>query len=178
MLQKYAIMLLSKMIFLGHKNTFSHKTVKKHIKRLQDSRIEANCHSMLSSSALVLLKLSEASSPESSTSSLLLETVVNFVPEAKLSDRLLVLQPGSLRLAIFSYWVMWKLRMRNMHGAKTQLDYAGIMCDALKGELCSKLCQHNICTPTSVVYHLCPNFVRLRCGFHSQCLPQSQFYYT
>jgi len=50
---------------------------------------------MLSGSALVLLELSEASSPESSTSSSL-ETVVN------LSDRLLVLQlAGSLSLAIF-----------------------------------------------------------------------------
>ena len=31
------------------------------------------------------------------------ETVVNLVPEAKLSDRLLVLQPGSFHSAIFSY---------------------------------------------------------------------------
>ena len=56
---------------------------------------------MLSDSALVLLELSEASSHESSTSSPSLENVVdlNLVPEAKLSDRLLVLQPGSLRLA-------------------------------------------------------------------------------
>ena len=38
---------------------------------------------MLSGSALVLLELSEASSPESSTSSPSLETVVNLVPEAK-----------------------------------------------------------------------------------------------
>ena len=59
MLQKYAIMLLCKLIFLlilGHKNTFSHKT---------------------------------GIFPESSTSSPSLETVVNLVPEAKLSDRLL-----------------------------------------------------------------------------------------
>ena len=54
-------------------------------------------YSMLSGSALVLLELSEASSPECSTSSPLLETVLNLVPEATLSDRLLVLQPGSLR---------------------------------------------------------------------------------
>ena len=38
---------------------------------------------MLSGSALVLLKLSEASSPESSTSSASLKTMVNLVPEAK-----------------------------------------------------------------------------------------------
>ena len=38
---------------------------------------------MLSGSALVLLELSEASFPESSTSSPSLETVVNLVPEAK-----------------------------------------------------------------------------------------------
>ena len=43
MLHKYAIMLLSKIIFC-HKNTFSHRTVIKHIKRLQNSRIEAKCH--------------------------------------------------------------------------------------------------------------------------------------
>jgi len=82
MLQKYAIMLL---IFLGPA-AFS-------------------WDSMLSGSVLVLLELSEASSPESSTSSPSLETVVNLVPEAKLSDRLLVLQPGSLHSAIFSYRV-------------------------------------------------------------------------
>ena len=82
MLQKYAIMLL---IFLGP-DAFSRD-------------------SMLSGSALVLLKLLEASSPESSTSSPLLETVVNLVPEAKLSDRLLVLQPGLLRSAVLSYRV-------------------------------------------------------------------------
>ena len=61
MLQKYAIMLLSKIIFLGHKNTFSHRTVTKHTERLQNSRTEAS---------------------SSSTSSLSLETVVNLVPEA------------------------------------------------------------------------------------------------
>ena len=38
---------------------------------------------MLSGSALVLLELSEASSPESSSSSPSLETVINHVPEAK-----------------------------------------------------------------------------------------------
>ena len=73
---------------------------------------------MFSGLALVLLELSKESSPESSTSSLSLETVVNLVPEAKLSDRLLVLQLGSLRSAIFSYRVTWNLHMRNMHGAK------------------------------------------------------------
>ena len=49
---------------------------------------------MLSGSALVLLELSEASSPEFSTSSPSLESVVNLVPEAELSDRLLVLPQG------------------------------------------------------------------------------------
>ena len=39
--------------------------------------------SMLSGSALVLLELSEASSPESTSSSPSLETVINPVPEAK-----------------------------------------------------------------------------------------------
>ena len=53
-------------------------------------------YSMDSGLARVLLKFLEASSPESSTSSPSLETVVNLVPEATLSDRLLVLQPGSL----------------------------------------------------------------------------------
>ena len=38
---------------------------------------------MLSGSALVLLELSEASSPESTSSSPSLETVINPVPEAK-----------------------------------------------------------------------------------------------
>ena len=107
-----------------------------------------NFYSMLSGSALVLLKLSEASSPESSTSSPSLETVVNVVPEAKLSDRLLILQPGLLCLAIFSYRVTWKLHMRNTHGAKKEPNYAGIMLDALKGQLCLKLCWHNIRTPS------------------------------
>ena len=63
MLQKYAIMLLSKIIFLGHKNTFSHRTVTKHIERLQNSR-------------------TEASSSSTSSPSLDRETVVNLVPEA------------------------------------------------------------------------------------------------
>ena len=40
------------------------------------------------------------------------------VPEAKLSDRLLVLQPGSLHSAILSYQVTWKLHMHTTHGAK------------------------------------------------------------
>ena len=72
-------------------------------------------YSMLFGSALVLLELSEASSSESSTSSPSLETVVNLVPEATLSDRLLVLQPGSLRFFLSSHV---KLHMRNTHGAK------------------------------------------------------------
>ena len=72
-----------------------------------------NLYSMLSGSALVLLEFPEVSSRESSTSPPSLETVVNFVAEAKLSDGLLVLQPRSLRSAIFSHQVTWKLRMRN-----------------------------------------------------------------
>ena len=42
--KKYTIMLLSKIIFFGQKNTFSHRTVTKHIERLQNSRIETKCH--------------------------------------------------------------------------------------------------------------------------------------
>ena len=38
--------------------------------------------------------------------------------------------------------------MRNTNGAKKEPNYAGIMLDALKGQLCSKLCWHNIRTPT------------------------------
>ena len=38
--------------------------------------------------------------------------------------------------------------MRNTHGAKKEPNYAGIMLDALKGQLCSKLCWHNIRTPS------------------------------
>ena len=49
-------------------------------------------------------------------SSPLLETVVNLVPEAKLSGRLLVLQPDLVCSAIF--YDTWKLCMRNTHGAK------------------------------------------------------------
>ena len=74
---------------------------------------------------------------------------VDLVPEAKLSDRLLVLQPCLLRSAIFSYRVTWKLCMHNTHGDKTELNYAGIMLDALKGQLCSKLCWHNIRNPNA-----------------------------
>ena len=33
--------------FLGHKNTFSRRTVTKHIERLQNSRIEAKCHRLV-----------------------------------------------------------------------------------------------------------------------------------
>ena len=96
MLQKYTIMLLSKIIFLGHKNTFSHRTVTKHIERLQNSRIEAKCHRLVT---LVVLQN---------------QRCLNVV----LERTILMLQPGSLRLAIFFHRVMWKLRMRNTHGAK------------------------------------------------------------
>ena len=66
--------------------------------------------SMLSGSALALLELSEASSPESSSSSPSLETVVNLVPEAKATSTTIALRSA--------YRVMWKLRMSNTHGAK------------------------------------------------------------
>ena len=65
---------------------------------------------MLSGSALVLLELSEASSPESSTFSPSLETMVNLVPEAKATSTTIALRSA--------YRVMWKLHMSNMHGAK------------------------------------------------------------
>ena len=58
----------------------------------------------------------------------------------------MTLQPGSLCSAIFSYRVTWKLRMRNTHG----LQIIGIMLDALKGQLCLKLCRHNILTPSEL----------------------------
>jgi len=53
--------------------------------------------------------------------------------------------------------------MRNTHGAKKK-NYPGIMLNALKGQLCSKLCRHNIHTPTTETNflhsHLClSNFV-------------------
>ena len=38
------------------------------------------------------------------------------MPEAELSDRLQVVQPGLLHLAIISYQVTWKLCMRNVQG--------------------------------------------------------------
>ena len=62
MLQKYAIVLLSKIIFRDWLTAI---------------------HNTLSGSALLLLELLEASSLESSMSSPSLETAVNLVPEAK-----------------------------------------------------------------------------------------------
>ena len=103
MLQKYAILLLIKIMFLGHKNIFSHKTV-----------IEQVSYTNLKNRSKVSL-ISHACCTKDASS---LETVVNLVPEAKLSDRLLVLQPGVLRSAIFSYRVTWKLHTCNTHGAK------------------------------------------------------------
>ena len=105
-----------------------------------------------------MLELSEASSPESSTSSSL-ETVVN------LSDRLLVLQPaGSLNSAIFPVESCGNCACAIRTGLKKKTNYASIMLDALKGQLCSKLCRHNIRTPiteTNFLHsHLClSNFV-------------------
>ena len=95
MFQKYTIMLLSKIILLGHKNTFSYRTVTKHIERLQNSKIEAKCHRLVT---LVVLQNQRCLN-------LVLERII------------LMLQPGSLHLAIFSHQVTWKLRMRNTHGA-------------------------------------------------------------
>ena len=92
--KKYTIMLLSKIIFFGQKNTFSHRTVTKHIERLQNSRIEAKCHRLVT---LVVLQY---------------QRCLNVV----LERTILTLQPGSLRSAIFSYRVTWKLRMRIMYG--------------------------------------------------------------
>ena len=80
--------------FLGHKNTFSHRTVTKHIERLHNSRIEAKCHRLVT---LVVLQN---------------QRCLNVV----LEHTILMLQPGSLRSAIFSYRVTWKLRMRIMYG--------------------------------------------------------------
>ena len=124
MLQKYTIMLLSKIIYLGHVNTFSHRTVTKHIERLQNSRIEllleAKCQQLVT---LVVLQY---------------QRCLNVV----LEHTILTLQPGLLHSSIFSHRVTWKLCMRNMRGAT---NYASIMLDALKGQLCSKLCRHNIC---------------------------------
>ena len=81
--------------FLGHKNTFSRRTVTKHIERLQNSRIEAKCHRLVT---LVVLQN---------------QRCLNVV----LERTILTLQPGSLRSAIFFYRVTWKLRVRNTHGA-------------------------------------------------------------
>ena len=78
MLQKYAIMLLSKIIFRDWLTAIL--LLRRH--RPERSAVFSR-DSILSGSALVLLELSEASSPESSTSSPSLETVVNLVPEAK-----------------------------------------------------------------------------------------------
>ena len=77
MLQKYAIMLLSKIIFRDW------LTAILLLRHRPERSATFSRDSMLSGSALVLLELSEASSPEFSTSSPLLETVVNLVPEAK-----------------------------------------------------------------------------------------------
>ena len=74
MLQKYAIMLLIFHDWLITILLLQHKP---------ERSATFSRDSMLSSSALVLLKLSEPSSPESSTSSPSLETMVNLVPEAK-----------------------------------------------------------------------------------------------
>ena len=90
----YTIMLLSKIIFLDHKNTFSHRTVAKHIERLQNSRIEAKCHWLVT---LVVLQHKRC---------------LNIV----LERTILTLQLGSLCLAIFSHRVTWKLHIRNTHG--------------------------------------------------------------
>ena len=95
MLQKSAIMLLSKIVFRDWLTTILL------LRHGPEQSVAFSRGSMLSGSALVLLDLLEASS----TSSPSLETVVNLVPEAKLSHRLLVLQPGSLRSAICSYRV-------------------------------------------------------------------------
>ena len=64
--------------FLGHKNTFSHRTVTKHIERLQNSRIEAKCHQLVT---LVVLQH---------------QRCLNVVLECTI----LTLQPGPLRSAI------------------------------------------------------------------------------
>ena len=74
MLQKYAIMLLIFRDWLTAILLLRHRP---------EQSATFSRGSMLSGSALVLLELSEASSPESSTSSPSLETVVNLVPEAK-----------------------------------------------------------------------------------------------
>ena len=88
MLQKYAIMLLSKIIF---RDWLTAILLLRH--RLE--RLAAfSRDSIMSGSPLVLLELSETSSPEFSTSSPSLKSVVNLVPEAELSDRLLVLPQG------------------------------------------------------------------------------------
>ena len=74
MLQKYAIMLLIFHDWLIAILLLQHRP---------ERSAAFSRDSMLSGSALVLLELSEASSPESSTSSPSLETMVNLVPEAK-----------------------------------------------------------------------------------------------
>ena len=89
-----------------------------------------------SGSALVLLQLSEASCCDSSPS---LETVVN-VADARLSD-------GDL--APYCQYLYVSPENRTCAGQKyAQFKYASIMLDALKVQLCAKLCRHNIRTPS------------------------------
>ena len=71
---------------------------------------------MLSGSVLVLLELSEASSPESSTSSPSLETVVNLEPEAITQATSTTTGLVAFGHFFLSSHVKWKLRMRNTHG--------------------------------------------------------------
>ena len=92
MLHKYAIMLLNKFFFRDWLTAIL--LLRRHRPEQSAAFSRAN---MLSSSALVLLKLSEASSPKSSTSSPSLETVVNLVLEAKATIQLL-LQSHCVRL--------------------------------------------------------------------------------
>ena len=115
--------------FLGHKITFSHRTVTKHIERLQNSRIEAKCHWLV-----MLVALQH-------------QRCLNVILECTI----LVLQPSSLHSAIFFLASHMKLHMRNMYGAKKWPNYASIMLDALKGHLYSKLCRHNIHTPSAYI---------------------------
>ena len=81
--------LLIKIMFLGHKNIFSHKTV---IEQVSYTNLKNRSKVSLISHACCT---TASKMPHH-------ETVVNLVPEAKLSDRLLVLQLGVLCLAIFS----------------------------------------------------------------------------
>ena len=72
-------------------------------------------YSMLSGSAVVLLELSEASSPESSTCSPSLKTVVNLVPEAIRYQTSYWYYNRARCIFLLSHV---KLGMRNTHGAK------------------------------------------------------------